>query len=383
MIGLFLFSIHLDLTAEDFEKKATDTPWFFLCYAPWCGHCKRAMPFWDELGESLKDDPNIVIGKMDCVANKEQCEKLGVNGYPTFKVKLGDNVMTVSPRRDLEGFKAFLDKINKSMEFNFTKLGDEFPYFLFQSPQAKFSKVWREVYLQIDSPIPIKLGYEYSDSLNLRVYFNANSFHDFNRLSSSEEISKIIGEYSKPDWIPWSPWVSNMFDRKQVFVLSDNKTVLDISGYPANYRTDFYFCNGTYMKPDFIEEKFELQEKDFPAVVVVYKARIFAVKTNLRFVNQIEAFLKEILDGKAQFQAIKDENQEKKPPARVTPSPKEEKIETKKEIPSDEKVLPRFLRAYVIRVAVISSSVTTIVGLSLIFIINFLLNRKPPHIKVE
>lgn len=380
MFGLLFVTIHLNLTAAEFQKESTDVPWFFLCYAPWCGHCKRAMPFWDEFGESLKDDANIVIGKLDCVANQEQCEKLGVHGYPTFKVKLGDNVLTVSPRRDLEGFKAFLDKITKSMEFNFTEIGDSFPYFLIENPEATFSRVWREVYLQIDSPVPIKLGYKYSENPNIRVYFTATTFQDFPRPSSTLAISKVIGEYSKPDWIPWSPWVSNMFDRKQVFVLSDNKTELDISGLPEKSRTEFYFCNGTYMKPDYLEEKFELRESDYPAVVVVSKAKIFVAKKNVRTVAEIESFLKDVHGEKVKFQTIpEDQNRGRHPGPKYVPT----RNDGKQNAGSGSSPIPKFVRDYIIKVVLVVSSATSLVGLVLVFFVNFVLSRKPRAIKLE
>jgi protein disulfide isomerase family A protein 3 len=53
-------------------------------YAPWCGHCKKLEPKYNELGDKFKDSTDVVIAKMDATANDSPHAKYQAKGYPTI-----------------------------------------------------------------------------------------------------------------------------------------------------------------------------------------------------------------------------------------------------------------------------------------------------------
>ncbi|KAL2093566.1 hypothetical protein ACEWY4_010878 [Coilia grayii] len=73
------------VVAENFESIVNDDSKDVLIefYAPWCGHCKSLEPKYNELGEKLANDPNIIIAKMDATAN-DVPSPYDVRGFPTI-----------------------------------------------------------------------------------------------------------------------------------------------------------------------------------------------------------------------------------------------------------------------------------------------------------
>jgi len=82
---------------------------FVEYYAPWCGHCKKLAPIWDELALELKDVPNLVLGKMDATAN--EVDGVEIRGYPTLKFYPKDgkkNPIDFDGERAIEDLRNFL-----------------------------------------------------------------------------------------------------------------------------------------------------------------------------------------------------------------------------------------------------------------------------------
>jgi len=85
----------------------------FEMYAPWCGHCKKLEPIYNELAEKLSGIDSVVIAKMDATANDSPHPKYQAKGYPTiFFAPAGkkDTPMTSSGDRTVAGCRDYLKK---------------------------------------------------------------------------------------------------------------------------------------------------------------------------------------------------------------------------------------------------------------------------------
>jgi protein disulfide-isomerase A6 len=81
-------------------------------FAPWCGHCKHLAPDYEKVGIAYRNEPNVVIAKLDADQYKDIAGRYGVSGFPTLKWFGKNNKEDPLPYDSSRDPQSFLDFIN-------------------------------------------------------------------------------------------------------------------------------------------------------------------------------------------------------------------------------------------------------------------------------
>lgn len=102
----------VELTDDTFAKHISSGKHFVKFFAPWCGHCTKLAPTWEELAKTLEHDTSISISKIDCTQYRPICTDFEVKGYPTLLwIEDGKKIEKYSGSRSHEDLKAYVSKM--------------------------------------------------------------------------------------------------------------------------------------------------------------------------------------------------------------------------------------------------------------------------------
>lgn len=103
----------IDLTPSNFDNVVLKSgkPTLVEFFAPWCGHCKKLAPIYEQLADSLASSQDkIQIAKVDADAERSLGKRFEVQGYPTLKYFDGKSAKPedYNAGRELEDLTAFI-----------------------------------------------------------------------------------------------------------------------------------------------------------------------------------------------------------------------------------------------------------------------------------
>ncbi|XP_074843613.1 protein disulfide-isomerase TMX3 isoform X2 [Carettochelys insculpta] len=98
---------------DSFKDNRKDDIWLVDFYAPWCGHCKKLEPVWNEVGMEIRSSGSPVkVGKMDATSYSSIASEFGVRGYPTIKLLKGDLAYNYRGPRTKDDIIEFANRVS-------------------------------------------------------------------------------------------------------------------------------------------------------------------------------------------------------------------------------------------------------------------------------
>ncbi|PGG97143.1 protein disulfide-isomerase domain [Helicocarpus griseus UAMH5409] len=119
------------LDASNFDETIKEGYWFVKHHSPYCPYCVSIAPTWQTLYEfyytsnplpTSKQTPdaqslnsfhgfyNFHFASMDCIANADKCEAIGVEAFPTFTLyHNGEKVENFTGKKKMRGLSKFIE----------------------------------------------------------------------------------------------------------------------------------------------------------------------------------------------------------------------------------------------------------------------------------
>ncbi|KAI0829211.1 thioredoxin-domain-containing protein [Trametes gibbosa] len=150
----------VSLDEHNFRSTVDKGDIFVKFFAPWCGHCKKLAPIWDQLAGSMQHKLNIA--EVNCEDHKAICKQEGIEGYPMLFYYGGKGAKTeYTGGRKLEQLAAFANKVSGPgvQELKYGELEDRVAehsvlYLLLHAPTDKtiFNQVVEASHILFGSP---------------------------------------------------------------------------------------------------------------------------------------------------------------------------------------------------------------------------------------
>ncbi|XP_006001538.1 protein disulfide-isomerase TMX3 isoform X1 [Latimeria chalumnae] len=315
---------------DSFKENRKDNIWLVDFYAPWCGHCKKLEPVWNEVGMELRTTGSPVrVGKMDATSYSSIASEFGVRGYPTIKLLKGDMAYNYRGPRTKDDIIEFANRVSGPIvrplpsQQMFEHVQKRHPVlFVYAGGESPL----KEKYIEVASELIV---YTYFFSASEEVLPEYVTLHELPAVLVFKDGTYFVyDEYEDGDL---SSWVNKErfqgylnIDGFTLFELGDTGKMVAIAviddkntieehirlksviqeiakDYREHFSRDFQF--GHMDGSDYINSLI-MDEVKVPSVIVLNTSnqQYFVPKKDIESTQDMVQFLNEILDGTADAQ---------------------------------------------------------------------------------
>jgi len=300
------------LTDETFQEAIDENTWFIMFHAPWCGHCRRFGPTWEEFAGKMKNKMNI--GKVDCTAYQDICNKYGVTGYPTLKIIDKHEVNDFKGIRRMEDLEKFVEgyisssiTVAKADTIRETMKNEEVVFFLYYNyanPNVdeinlflgivnELNIMSAKVYLTPDEELMTSFNIDEGTTGIVVSRDYGKGFYKFEGAYTHDELKPWIEKYMYPFVIEITPLNSEQYLNGEnyvvlaIFPTSDTKSIIYDNVRTASrawaaqhevdptlrqsekyVHTEFVWLDGSKF-PKYIQNSFGISVAELPRVFIL------------------------------------------------------------------------------------------------------------------
>ncbi|KAL3859864.1 hypothetical protein ACJMK2_010053 [Sinanodonta woodiana] len=129
MLGLavcLLLGNHVAALVQELDQRFLDQwkegSWLVEFYAPWCGHCKKLEPIFQQVALALKHT-EVKVAKLDCTQYSHVASEFDVRGFPTIKFFSNERNYTHRSDRTKDDILEFVHRVNGPAVRKLTSIG--------------------------------------------------------------------------------------------------------------------------------------------------------------------------------------------------------------------------------------------------------------------
>jgi len=299
---------------EDYSDYISENEVVFVKYfAPWCGHCKKLKPIYEQLAKSMSN--KLKFAEVNCEDFREICDNEMVEGFPTLKIfRKGKSPKLYSGERSEEAMKNWIEKqltsplkqveeseIEKLKENSFVLVRSKKDDGIRQDIELVADTVEYLDFYIIDSDLDkYKIEVYNADKKEMIEYnkeFNANEFVEFVNLETLPVMHHLNYElFKRVDSIKelYSLWY--FFDAS---VSKEHEEMF--RKLEKEYHGKFSFFTFDKALSEQQVKQFFHSGKKYPVVSVVHKNKrnIYALSEDIEINEEnIKKFLNDILENK-------------------------------------------------------------------------------------